>query len=351
MVVTRCDLGFNQPPDCGHNPPSNGQWTFAGSGHSIHQDDRALDFGHVCSASAGSATHRIGGVPVYQTSFGLLYDSDGHPVGHSGTSCGTFTPDTATVSISGVTVTEGGRAELTITSSGGLAGGTVDFATADGSAAAGSDYTATSGRHTFLPGQLSKTVNVPTTNDTDVESSETFTVRLFNPSGVDIGTASATATIIDNDSLGTVSISGATVTEGGTAEVTVTLSGGNVTGTVNYATADGSATALWVPKTRSWALTCDDASRSCGSPGFPWHIVFVTDRNLRRHAARRGAHSVAPEHLAALLVPTDPAQLRPNPFEMALLAVPGSRYRPPGQSATPPTWWGSCGCSACVGVA
>ena len=107
----------------------------------------------------------------------------------------------------------------------------------------------------------------------------------------------------------------------------------------------------WVPKTRPWSLTCRNAGRSCGSPGFPWHIVFFTDRNLRRHAARRGAHSVAPEHLAALLVPTDPAQLRPNPFEMALLAVPGSRYRPPGQSATPPTWWGSCGCSACVGVA
>ena len=75
-VVTRCTRGFNQAADCGHNPYSS-QWTFAGSGHSIHLDDRAIATGYVCSAAAGDGD-------LYQASFGLLYDSDGHPVGHNG---------------------------------------------------------------------------------------------------------------------------------------------------------------------------------------------------------------------------------------------------------------------------
>jgi len=42
---------------------------------------------------------------------------------------------------------------------------TVDYATADGTAAAGSDYTATSGTLTFAPGETSKTIPVPVAGD------------------------------------------------------------------------------------------------------------------------------------------------------------------------------------------
>ena len=233
VVVTKCTLGFNQGPACGHSPASP-QWTFAGSSHAIHLDDTTLATGYVCSAAAGHGA-------LYQASFGLLYNSDGHPVGHNGPFCGTFTPDTATVSISGVTVTEGGRAVLTITSSGGSDDGYVDFATGNGSAVAPGDYTATSGRHTFSSSQLSKQVIVSTTDDSDVESTESFTVVLSNPQDVNIGTGTATATIIDNDTLATVNIAGATVTEGGVAELEVKLSGGNVAGTVDYATRNSTA--------------------------------------------------------------------------------------------------------------
>ena len=52
---------------------------------------------------------------------------------------------------------------------------TVDYATADGTAAAGADYTATSGTLTFAAGERTKTVNVPILDDAVDEGSETFT--------------------------------------------------------------------------------------------------------------------------------------------------------------------------------
>ena len=120
LVVTKCTRGINQPPDCGHNARSS-EWTFAGSNHPIHLDDRIIDTGRVCSAAArtASASDRIGGIPKYDNSYGALYDANGHPVGHSGPLCGTFTPNVLTVDISGVTVVEGDSAELVITAGGG----------------------------------------------------------------------------------------------------------------------------------------------------------------------------------------------------------------------------------------
>ncbi|NOT57725.1 MAG: hypothetical protein HOP18_24230, partial [Deltaproteobacteria bacterium] len=55
---------------------------------------------------------------------------------------------------------------------------TVNYATANGSAVAGSDYTATSGALTFTAGQTSKTVTVNITGDTTIEPNETFVVNL-----------------------------------------------------------------------------------------------------------------------------------------------------------------------------
>lgn len=78
---------------------------------------------------------------------------------------------------------------------------TVNYSTASGTATAGSDYTATSGTSTFTSTQTVKAVSVPTINDSLVESSETYTFTLSNPSnGADIGPfGSATGTINDND--------------------------------------------------------------------------------------------------------------------------------------------------------
>ncbi len=72
---------------------------------------------------------------------------------------------------------------------------TVDYATSDGSAQAGDDYTATSGTLTFAAGTTSGTITVPIADDNENESDETFTVTLSNASGATLGTAGATGTI------------------------------------------------------------------------------------------------------------------------------------------------------------
>ncbi len=76
---------------------------------------------------------------------------------------------------------------------------TVDYATADDSAAAGSDFTATSGTLTFNPGDTSKVINVPVIGDTDGELDETFLVNLSNPSNATIADGQAIATIQGDD--------------------------------------------------------------------------------------------------------------------------------------------------------
>ena len=78
---------------------------------------------------------------------------------------------------------------------------TVDYATADGSAKAGEDYTATSGTLTFAAGETSKTVNVPILDDAVDEGEETFTLRLSNVQGARAGDLEATGTIANDDPL------------------------------------------------------------------------------------------------------------------------------------------------------
>ena len=76
---------------------------------------------------------------------------------------------------------------------------TVDWATADGSAAAGQDYTAASGRLTFAPGETEKTVTVAVLDDDHDEGAETMTLRLSNPTGAALADAEAVGTIANTD--------------------------------------------------------------------------------------------------------------------------------------------------------
>lgn len=127
--------------------------------------------------------------------------------------------------------------------------GSVDFATVDGSAIAGQDYTATSGTITFAAGETSQTVSIPVIADNLVEGNETFSVVLSNPSNLAIGVGTGIATIVDDD-VAAISIGDVTVDPEGppgsttTAALSVTLSNPSVVPvTVNFATADGTATA------------------------------------------------------------------------------------------------------------
>ena len=114
----------------------------------------------------------------------------------------TITDDDAppSLSVSDPSVAEGnsGTASLTFTVTLSVASGktvTVEYATADGTATSGSDYTAKSGTLTFAPGETTKTVTVTVTGDTTTEASETV---LLNLSGA------VNATISDNQGSGTI---------------------------------------------------------------------------------------------------------------------------------------------------
>src|SRR5207249_5081302 len=121
----------------------------------------------------------------------------------------------------------------------------------DGTATAGSDYTATSGTLTFGAGVTSKIFAIPIVKDTLDESDETVNLTLSNPTGgATLGTPdTAVLTIIDNDSGGVLQFSSApyTVNAGVPSRkgaIQVTGSGGNASGaTVHYATSAGAATA------------------------------------------------------------------------------------------------------------
>ena len=76
---------------------------------------------------------------------------------------------------------------------------TVQYATADGTAKAGTDYTSVNGALTFAAGQTSKTVLVPINNDTKVNGARSFTFTLSSPTNATIGDATATLTIRDDD--------------------------------------------------------------------------------------------------------------------------------------------------------
>ena len=84
----------------------------------------------------------------------------------------------------------------------------VSYATADGTATAGEDYTRTGGRLGFAPGETMKTVRVPVLDDVVDEGEETFTLRLANASGAVIADRVATGTIINSDPLQGMLLSG-----------------------------------------------------------------------------------------------------------------------------------------------
>ena len=118
------------------------------------------------------------------------------------------TPPPPLVNINNVTVSENaGNATFTLTfnypynefpSS-------FSYSTSNGSAVNPEDYTQTSGTVTFLPGETTKTVDVPIVDDSVIESNENFTISVstfslyqqayFPPQLITTGTG----TIIDND--------------------------------------------------------------------------------------------------------------------------------------------------------
>ncbi len=186
-------------------------------------------------------------IPVYEFGNKLLF---GQTPGASST------PSLPSITVGDISLTEGNtgtkNAAFTVSLSAKSASPvTVNYATVNGTAVAGTDFAPTSGTLTFAPGETNKTVIVLVNGDLLVEPNETFSLALSSPSGATLARSSATGTIINDDAapaLPALSLANASITEGDTAtkivSLTVTLSTASTTPvTVAYATADGSAKA------------------------------------------------------------------------------------------------------------
>ncbi|MBL7904115.1 MAG: HYR domain-containing protein, partial [Bacteroidales bacterium] len=171
----------------------------------------------------------------------------------TGTATGTIIDDdVASIAIADVSVDEDAATALfTVTLTGDVQDAfSVDFATSNNTALAGSDYTTTTGTLNFSAGSLSgatRTFTVDISDDTYTEPTETYTLTLSNITGglVTISDAVAVGTIVDNDAV-TFTIDDITVAENvgsGVAVFTVTMSGDNLQDelTMSFASSDGSS--------------------------------------------------------------------------------------------------------------
>jgi len=110
------------------------------------------------------------------------------------------------VSIENATATEGPNAQIKFTLTLDKAASqdvVVRYSTIDGSATAANDFVGVSnGTVTIAAGQTQATITVNLKDDSVVENTESFTLRLNSATNATIGTANATGTILDNDSSG-----------------------------------------------------------------------------------------------------------------------------------------------------
>ena len=105
-----------------------------------------------------------------------------------------------TISVSDSSATEGDAVVFTVSLSAASSQQvTVEYATSGGTATSGTDFSETSGTLTFAANETSKTVSVATTEDSDDEADEAFTLTLSNPTNATLGDATATGTINDDD--------------------------------------------------------------------------------------------------------------------------------------------------------
>lgn len=121
----------------------------------------------------------------------------------------------------------------------------VAYATADGTATAGEDYTPAAGTLAFAVGQTTRTFTVGVTGDRRVEADETVALVLSDAVNATTPATPGALTIADDDVYPTVSIGDAAAGEAtGTLSFPVTLSGAYVEDVaVTVTTADGTATA------------------------------------------------------------------------------------------------------------
>lgn len=166
-------------------------------------------------------------------------------------------------SVNDVTAAEGAALVFTVTKTGATNEAfSVNYATANGTASAGSDYTSASGTLTFFFNETQKTVSAPALADAVSEANET---ALLNLSAATDG-----ATISDSQGVGTITdvsppsftINSVSGSEGSSLVFTVTRSGStSAVNNISYLTQNGTAVGGNIPnpgidyKTSSGTLT------------------------------------------------------------------------------------------------
>jgi Bacterial Ig-like domain (group 3) len=111
------------------------------------------------------------------------------------------------IAIDDVSVTEGNAGTATAIFTVSLSAPTnavtasVSFATADGSATAGSDYQSTGGTLSFPPGTTTRTISVLVNGDFVIEPNETFRVNLSGVSNATIADGQGVGTIVNDDTI------------------------------------------------------------------------------------------------------------------------------------------------------
>ncbi len=191
---------------------------------------------------------------------------------------------------------------------------TVAYSTADGTARAGSDYTAASGTITFAPGETSKTISLPVLADTVLEASETVMVNLAQANGAVIGDAQGVLTILNTGGVAptpTLSVSDISVTEpvSGSKMVNFTVNLSNsTTGPVQvaYATIDGTAKAGLDYSAVSGTLTFD-AGQTSKTVSVPVLADILTEGGENFLLSLTKAAGAVPPSLTATATINDPS--------------------------------------------
>ena len=164
---------------------------------------------------------------------------------------------------------------------------TVDFATADGTASAGSDYVATSGTLTFSPGETSHIISVALKGDSQDRASRTFVVDLTNPTNATFSQAWGTGTIMGDD------MADLSVTQTGLPDPAVV--GEKLTYTVAVRNGGpGQATGVRITDTLPPSVTLVSAKSSVGTCTHGAGSVTCDIGNLRRGDRARLTITVTP---------------------------------------------------------
>ena len=180
----------------------------------------------------------------------------------------------------------------------------VGWATATGTASAGSDFTAASGTVTFAAGQTQKTIGVTVLGDTLYEGNETFAVTLSNPSaGLSIYDGQATGTIVDDDPV---------PNQLPTAQASATPTSGIAPLTVQFSSA-GSADPDGSIASYAWAFG-DGATSTAASPSYTYFTpgTFVATVTVTDNQGATAAKSVTITVTAPNQTPTAEASATPT---------------------------------------